>query len=207
MMYLWQNPPNYVDLDAITKYEQQLAQQAEAQQAAQMQIQRPTVDTSLADNLLSLALDTDLTQNSVMDTVARQGEQIDRIGQTIDTVDGKLQRADHLLRGIESYRYYMFGRQKKKNGTKRQQALESRTMKLPPNTPPPIEIDILYKKQDDSLHAAILVLEADHFKCVDPVTDKLMEKNSSYKLANIDQLVLRARHEHLDFRYTPFMHI
>lgn len=73
-------------------------------------------------------------------------------------------------------------------------------MKLPPNTPPPIEIDILYKKQDDSLHAAILVLEADHFKCIDPVTDKLMEKNSQYKLNTIESMVLRARHEHLDFR-------
>lgn len=73
-------------------------------------------------------------------------------------------------------------------------------MKLPPNTPPPIEIDILYKKQDDSLHPAILVLESDHFKCVDPVSDKLMEKNSQYKLINIESLYVRARHEHLDFR-------
>lgn len=105
--YLWQNPPNYVDLDAINKYEASLAQQAQNNQ--QMQMQKPAVNTALADSLLSLALDTDMTQNSVMDTVARQGEQIDRIGQTIDTIDGKLQRADHLLKGIESYRYYMFG--------------------------------------------------------------------------------------------------
>eukprot|EP01127_Copromyxa_protea_P003062 TRINITY_DN12936_c0_g1_i1.p1 TRINITY_DN12936_c0_g1~~TRINITY_DN12936_c0_g1_i1.p1 ORF type:complete len:464 (-),score=81.25 TRINITY_DN12936_c0_g1_i1:40-1431(-) len=199
MMYLWQNPPSYVDMEAITRHEQQLAQQAA--HSSQAQIQRPQVNTALADSLLSLALDTDMTQNSVMDTVARQGEQIDRIGQTLDTIDGKLQRTEHLLKGIESYRYYMFGRQKKKNNDKRQKALESRTMSLPPNTPPPIEIDILYKKQDDSLHPAILVLEADHFKCVDPVSDKPIEKHAMYKLSSIDAVVIRARHEHLDFRF------
>jgi len=203
IMYLRENPPNYVDMEAINKYEAALKAQAQSQASSQqqMQAQRPVVQTALADSLLSLALDADMTQNQVVDTVARQGQQIDRLAASIDTVDGKLQRAEHLIRGIESYRYYMFGKQKKKNSKKREEALAAKTNKLPPNTPPTIEIDILFKRQDDSLHPAILILEADNFRCVDPVTDKLMEKNSQYKLANIESFVMRARHEHADFRF------
>jgi len=189
-------------VEAINRYEAGLAAAAAAQgNQQQVQAQKPAVQTALADSLLSLALDADMTQNSVVDLVNTQGKQLDRIAENLDTIDGKLQRADHLLRGIESYRYYMFGRQKKKNSKKREEALASKTNKLPPGTPPTLEIDILFKRQDDSLHPAILILEADSFRCVDPITDKLMEKNSHYKLSSIEAFVMRARHEHADFRF------
>lgn len=109
MQYLSENPPNYVNTDAIDQYEASLATQSQSRQPPQQRTQLPKVDIALANSLLSLALDTDLTQNAVMNTLATQTQQIRRVGDTIDTIDGNMQRVDHLLRGIESYRYYMFG--------------------------------------------------------------------------------------------------
>eukprot|EP01126_Amoeba_proteus_P034922 TRINITY_DN3504_c0_g1_i15.p1 TRINITY_DN3504_c0_g1~~TRINITY_DN3504_c0_g1_i15.p1 ORF type:complete len:171 (-),score=31.53 TRINITY_DN3504_c0_g1_i15:729-1241(-) len=139
-----------------------------------------------------------------MVTIARQGEQIDRIGQKIETLEGKLQRADHLLRGIESYKYYMFGKQKGKNVQAREESLKVQTLKLPPNTPPTIELDVLYKKPDDSLHPAILVLEAISFKCVCLQNHRLIDKGTEFNYEDLEAIVLRARHEHMDFRLDLF---
>jgi len=49
--------------------------------------------------------------------------------------------------------------------------------------------------------SAILVLDTETFKIVDAGTDKLIEKNTSYKYAQIEQVVMRARHEHMDLRF------
>eukprot|EP01126_Amoeba_proteus_P034923 TRINITY_DN3504_c0_g1_i16.p1 TRINITY_DN3504_c0_g1~~TRINITY_DN3504_c0_g1_i16.p1 ORF type:complete len:392 (-),score=71.26 TRINITY_DN3504_c0_g1_i16:541-1716(-) len=200
VLYLWQNPPNYIDLDTIDKYETTLSQ-ATSSQGQQAQLNRPVVDVAAVDTLLSLALDASTTQNDAMVTIARQGEQIDRIGQKIETLEGKLQRADHLLRGIESYKYYMFGKQKGKDVQAREVSLKVQTLKLPPNTPPTIELDVLYKKPDDSLHPAILVLEAISFKCVCLQNHRLIDKGTEFNYEDLEAIVLRARHEHMDFRF------
>lgn len=64
-----------------------------------------------------------------------------------------------------------------------------------------MEIDILYKRQDDSFLQGIMVLEEDHFKVIDGANDKLIEKNQSYAYSAIAELVMRARHEHMDVRF------
>jgi len=84
---------------------------------------------------------------------------------------------------------------------KRVENLDKKGSNRPKGTAPPMEIDILYKREDDSFLQGILVLEEDHFKVVDGNTDKLIEKNQSYKYTAVDQLVMRARHEHMDVRF------
>jgi hypothetical protein len=67
------------------------------------------VNTGAADELLSLAYTAQQQQNRNTDLIMKQGEQIDRIGNTLDGLQAKLDRGDHLLRGVESYRYFAFG--------------------------------------------------------------------------------------------------
>jgi len=191
MSYLSENPTNYIDLRAVEEFEEKLAYQQSQQQ--QLAAPLPAIDLALGDELLSLALDADFTQNSLMDTVARQGEQIDRIGNTLDRIDAKLDRADHLLRGIESYRYYFFGKQKKTKA--REDQLEKRSMERPPNTPPPIEVEILIKKAD-ALSPAILALDTDEFRITDATSNILLE---SHKFAAIDAMVMVVKPEHMHF--------
>jgi len=193
LCYLSENPTNYIDLNAVREFEEKLAytqQQQMQTQAAPL----PSFDLAVADELLSLALDTDFTQNSLMDTVARQGEQIDRINGTIDRVEAKMDRAEHLLRGIESYRYYVFGKQKGKNKN-RETALERRTMNRAPNLPPPVEVEVLLKRAD-ALLPSILSLEQDEFKILDPTTNAVAE---SRKFAEIDAMVMVVKPEHMHF--------
>jgi hypothetical protein len=67
------------------------------------------VNRGAADELLSLAYTAQQQQNKNTDLIMKQGEQIDRIGQTVDNIQNKLDRGDHLLRGVESYRYFAYG--------------------------------------------------------------------------------------------------
>lgn len=194
LTYLKSNAPSYIDTAVIDNYVKQ--QQANSEQS-QVQL---NVNRGLADELLSQAYSAQQQQNRNTDLIMKQGEQIDRIGQTVDNIQNKLDRGDHLLRGVESYRYFAYGFGGK-NKKKRHEALEKKGAARPTGTAPPMEIDILYKRQDDSFLQGVLVLEDDHFKVVDPNSDKLIEKNQTYKYTAIEQLVMRARHEHMDVRF------
>jgi len=162
---------------------------------------RAKVDTAASDMLLAAAIDADYLQDQTAQTLARQNEQINRIGTKLDGIENSLDRADHLLRGIESARYYVFGSQKNKNAPAREQALKSKTASAAPGAVPPIELDILFKKQDDSVLPCILVLDATTFSCLSPVNGKLIDKNTQWKYDQIEMLIMRARHEHMDVRF------
>lgn len=205
--YLWQNPVSYVDtalIDALEKKQQQALedQKRQSQQGQQQQLrQRAKVDTQTADLLLQIAVETDSMQNAALAQVVAQGEQIDRIEGHLDNMSHTLKKADHLMKGIESLGYYMFGGKDKKYNQKREQALKDRSLKLPKDRPPIFEIEVLYKKQDDSLVQAILVLEEDFFKVINPENDTLIDKGTKYPYKDIIQVILRARHEHMDVRF------
>lgn len=61
--------------------------------------QQISVNRGAADELLSLAYTAQQQQNKNTDLIMRQGEQIDRIAQTVENIQNKLDRGDHLLRG------------------------------------------------------------------------------------------------------------
>jgi hypothetical protein len=155
----------------------------------------------MSDMLLSAAVDADYLQNQTAETITRQGEQLNRIGTKIDGIENSLDRAHHLLRGVESCRYYVFGTQKNKNAPAREQALKNKTASAAPGAPPAIELDILFKKQDDSVLPCIMILDTTTFSCIDPRNGKLMDKNTQWKYDQIEQLIMRARHEHMDVRF------
>lgn len=76
-----------------------------------------------------------------------------------------------------------------------------------PNAVPTIEIDVLYKKRDDSVLPAIIVLDESTFKIVHPMNGSLVEKNTNYKYDQIEGIVMRARHEHMDIRYAKAYYV
>jgi len=192
----------YIDPQIIDNHIKQLQLQAQQQQNGQQaQVNRAKVDTGMSDMLLSAAVDSDYLQNQTAETLTRQGEQLNRIGQKIDGIENSLDRAHHLLRGVESCRYYVFGTQKNKNAPAREQALKNKTASAAPGAPPAIELDILFKKQDDSVLPAILLLDEKSFSCIEPRSGKLIDKNTQWQYSQIEQLIMRARHEHMDVRF------
>jgi len=200
IQYLKANAVSYVEpgvIDAHIKAQQAAAQQAAGQQQATQQ--RAQFNTGAVDQLLASAYDADYLQAQTAETIARQGEQINRIGTKLDGIEGQLNKADHKLKGIESCTYYIFGSQKK--SPQREAALKSKVAQATPGAPPDIELDILFKKQDDSVLPAIIVLGAASFSVVHPMTGNLIEKGTQWKYDQMDQVIMRARHEHLDVRF------
>jgi len=64
-----------------------------------------------------------------------------------------------------------------------------------------MDIEILCKLPNDSLEPAILVLKNTGFECVDPETDELIHRKYDFEYSNIAEIVMRARHEHMDIRF------
>jgi len=54
---------------------------------------------------------------------------------------------------------------------------------------------------DDSLSVGVLVFDEKDFSCVNPDTDKLISEGMKYSYENIEKIVMRSRHEHMDIRF------
>lgn len=154
-------------------------------------------------------------QSEALRNLHSQGEQLDRIEGSLEHMAAQLDRADHLMKGIESVRYYLFGGKGKQWGAQREAALKTRQLPAPaPGRVPVIEVEVLYKKQDDSLLPAILVFEPDMFKVVPPDQEGLIDKGTKYRTppplppphplgyADVVSMAMRARHEHVDVRFS-----
>eukprot|EP01125_Pyxidicula_operculata_P022262 TRINITY_DN899_c0_g1_i1.p1 TRINITY_DN899_c0_g1~~TRINITY_DN899_c0_g1_i1.p1 ORF type:complete len:1494 (+),score=277.61 TRINITY_DN899_c0_g1_i1:56-4537(+) len=103
---------------------------------------------------------------------------------------------------ILSSLFYYFGFSAKSvTKNKREQKSKEKISKLALGDSPIFEIEILYKKNDDSLEPALLVLEQESFKCIDPESDDLIDRGIEYRYEMIDSIVMRARHEHMDIRF------
>eukprot|EP01125_Pyxidicula_operculata_P005468 TRINITY_DN193_c2_g1_i1.p1 TRINITY_DN193_c2_g1~~TRINITY_DN193_c2_g1_i1.p1 ORF type:complete len:447 (-),score=101.68 TRINITY_DN193_c2_g1_i1:243-1583(-) len=201
--YLWKNPPSIIDAEVLKQHEASLKSTNNNSNPfgdSEQQQEKVKVDTAAADRILALATETDNIQNDVMLRLSEQAEQIDRIENNLDNIEGNLKKANHLMKGIESLPYYLFGGSKDK--TKRETVLKDRALKAPKGAPPIFELEVVYKFNDDSLTPSVLVLDSESFRCVNPDTDKLVEKNSEYKYADIETVVMRARHEHMDIRFS-----
>jgi len=104
------------------------------------------------------------------------------------------------MKGIESLPYYVFGAATKKEVlVTREKTLKERTIRVPENSPPIIEIEILYKGKD-SLIPGLIALDVDKFKLVDPKNDKLLITGAVYSYTDLESLLLRSRHEYMDIK-------
>lgn len=199
IVYLKANAVSYVDPDVIDKHMKAIQAQQDAVAAQhQAQQQRAQFNTGAIDQALSVAYEAQYMQNQNAALIAQQGNQIDRMGGKLNAIGGQLDKADHKLRQVESCTYYVFGSQKK--SPQRVQALQQKAQTSVPGAPV-IELDILFKKQDDSVLPAIIVLDVANFSVVHPMTGQLIEKGTQWKYDQMDQVILRARNEHLDVRF------
>uniref|UniRef100_A0A6B2L3X1 t-SNARE coiled-coil homology domain-containing protein n=1 Tax=Arcella intermedia TaxID=1963864 RepID=A0A6B2L3X1_9EUKA len=198
MNHIWKNPPNYIDVKSIRISAAALDRKIEQQQ--QNQQQRAKVNVEKAKELYKIILETDEMQNQAMKKLAEQAEQIDRIEDKLDKIADDLKRADHLMKGIESLPYYLFGGSKKVPKEAREAQVKDRTIKVPEGTPPLIEVEILYQANMDVLMPSLISFEVNEFRILHPKSGKLIESGSQYSYVDIDTLLLRSRGEYLEFK-------
>jgi len=151
--------------------------------------------------VLSTVQETEAMQKETMRMLAEQGELLDRVEDKLNDIHDNLKRADHLMKGIESMSYYMFGGSTKKEvNEKREKQKKDRTIKIPEGTPPTIEIDALYKSSD-SLEPAIIVFNAENFQLVNPKTDKVFSASTQYSYYDVEIINVRTRNEYFQINF------
>jgi len=136
-----------------------------------------------------------------MKQLQEQAEALDRIEGKLEGINDNLKRADHLMKGIESLPYYLFGGSTKKEVKEgREKQLKDRTIKVPEGTPPVIEVEVLYKGKD-SLDPCVIVFEVDKFRILNPKNDKPIASGTVYGYVDIDSILIRSRHEYMDIKF------
>ena len=171
-------------------------------QAQAMAQQEARVDVEKAREALRLAYSTrDVTADTI-NKIEQQGQQLVRMEAHLDNMSSNLDQSEHLIKGMESVFYYI-GNKMKKNGQAAPPVVDygNRALKVE-RQQPPLDIEILCKNPDDSFTPALLRFHSLGFACVDTVTGKPLNPSYTWPYADVQQLVLRARHEHLDVKFT-----
>jgi len=151
--------------------------------------------------VLATVQETEAMQKETMKMLAEQGELLDRVEDKLGDIHDNLKRADHLMKGIESMSYYMFGGSTKKEvNEKREKQKKDRTIKIPEGTPPTIEIDGLYKSSD-SLEPATVVFNAENFQLINPKTDKLFSTVTQYSYYDVEVITVKTRAEYFQINF------
>lgn len=69
----------------------------------------------------------------------------------------------------------------------------------------PIDVDILEKTATDFLQPVVLRILDDRIMLVDPDSRQSLGKDKIWRIDQVESLVVRSRHEHLDIRYLPIL--
>jgi len=91
----------------------------------------------------------------------------------------------------------------KKKDKLRPKINEDRSIEVVKRVAPPMDIEILCKNIDCSFQLSVLSLGDDGFQCLDIVNNKLLHPNYTYRYNDIQEVALRTRPEHMDFRFLP----
>jgi len=196
--HIWKNPPTYIDVQAIRNTAATIDRSNEQQQSTQ---QRAKVNVDKARELLKIVAETDDMQNHAMKQLQEQAEALDRIEDKLEGINENLKRADHLMKGIESMPYYLFGGSTKKEvNEKREKQVKDRTIKVAEGSPPVIEVEILYKN-GDALDPSLIVFDVEKFKIVNPKNDKPVVTGAIYGYVDVDSILIRSRNEYMDIKF------
>jgi len=133
------------------------------------------VDTETSRNALRVARETHDISASTMDRLADQGEQIDRIERDVENIHGNLDKADRLLRGIESFGGAIVNSmtKDKTKGARPDWQPTDRTIVVEAKKLANLDIEILFKHNNDDLSPAVFRLAHDNFQ----VWDEGMKKS------------------------------
>uniref|UniRef100_A0A6B2L835 t-SNARE coiled-coil homology domain-containing protein n=1 Tax=Arcella intermedia TaxID=1963864 RepID=A0A6B2L835_9EUKA len=162
------------------------------------------VNTGAARQALSLLQETEQMGAAALMELEKQAEQIDRIENSVENIHSNMDKAERLLRGIESLPAYIGNSMRaKKEVVKKPNTPVDRKLVVQKGPVAPMEIEILCKKLDCSFELAILSIEENGLRCLDPNTNKLLAPNYAIKYSEIQAVVLRIRPEHMDIRLQP----
>eukprot|EP00005_Dracoamoeba_jomungandri_P001206 CAMPEP_0174250716 /NCGR_PEP_ID=MMETSP0439-20130205/801_1 /TAXON_ID=0 /ORGANISM="Stereomyxa ramosa, Strain Chinc5" /LENGTH=503 /DNA_ID=CAMNT_0015330857 /DNA_START=27 /DNA_END=1534 /DNA_ORIENTATION=+ len=159
------------------------------------------VDTQTSENALRIAHDTLAMGIDTMDELEYQAEQIDRIESRVENIHYNLNRGERHLRGIESLGGHFINTisSDKKKG-KPTYLHQDRMVAWAKSRPDTLDIPILLKMKDDSLHPASLCFRDTHFYCLKK-GEKSPKKGFNWAYDRVDKVVCRARPLHLDLRF------
>lgn len=177
-------------------------QQQMGQVQAQQQPQEVRVDVEKAREALRIAYATRDVTGDTINKIEQQGQQLNRMEAHLDNMSANLDQSERLIRGMESVFSYI-GNKMKKGQQQPPPVVDygNRAIKIE-KLEPPLDIEILCKNPDDSFTPALLRLHSMGFACVDVTTGKPLAPGYAWPYADVAQLLLRARHEHLDIKFT-----
>jgi len=160
------------------------------------------VDTATSRNALRIARETHDISASTLDRIADQGEQIDRIERDVENIHSNLDKADRLLRGIESFGGAIVNSmtKDKTKGAKPDWQPTDRTIVVEAKKLPNLDVEILFKHTNDNLSSAVFRLAHDNFQVWEEGMKKVI-KGCEYQYGDIESIVLRARPQHVDIRW------
>eukprot|EP01114_Cavostelium_apophysatum_P015389 TRINITY_DN4178_c0_g1_i1.p1 TRINITY_DN4178_c0_g1~~TRINITY_DN4178_c0_g1_i1.p1 ORF type:complete len:482 (+),score=140.25 TRINITY_DN4178_c0_g1_i1:93-1538(+) len=218
LVYLAHHPPTYIDEeeeeDLIVKkpsfgsnnngngydYDQRSSNDSLRSSGQQQQQVSVKVDTQTTKNALRIASQARETGTGTLVELTLQAEQLDRVETNIEGIHANLDKADRLLRGIESVGGAFANKFSKDVDGRPSGGLGGdRTLDIKVKELPPVDFEILEKLSNDHLQPAFLRLFEDRFMCAD--ANKKPKEGLIWPYDKIDQLVLRARHQHLDIRF------
>jgi len=146
--------------------------------------------------------ETETMQIATIKEIEEQTNTIDRIEGKLEDISDDMERAAHLMKGIESFSYYMFsgGTKKKDVDDKRKQKWSvNLTVKITESSSPIIEFDALFK--NENLKPCIIVLNAQNFQIINPKTDKLFNSGHQYSYYDIEEITVSTRNEYLQISF------
>jgi hypothetical protein len=172
----------------------------EAAKKNQSQVVKQKLNVGLVRDVLNTVQETEAMQKATMQMITEQGELLDRVEDKLTDIHENLKRADHLMKGIESVGYYMFGGSTKKEvNEKREKQKKDRSIKVPEGTPPIIEIDALYSA--DKMNPCTLVFNAENFQIINPKTEKLFTTASQYSYFDVELVSIKTRNEYFEISF------
>ncbi|EGC37839.1 hypothetical protein DICPUDRAFT_149475, partial [Dictyostelium purpureum] len=201
--HLWKCPPLIYNPNSVdSELKEGNLFKGQQQQQQQMNKKSSRVDTESTKMALRLAVETKETGISTLNELSYQAEVIDNIERNVENIHANLDRSDRLLKGIESFGGAIsnsFNKEKPSNRPEFEPI--DRTLQVRPRDEPPAEIDILEKLSNDSLVPGFIQIHNDRFIVLDANKKQKVDGMSTYTFDLIEYLVIRARPQHMDFRF------
>jgi len=179
-----------------------LVSQSQSSNEVALAQQQTRVDVEKAREALRIAYSTREVTADTINKIEQQGQQLTRMEAHLDNMSANLEKSETLIRGMESVFSYI-GNKWRKGGKNPPPVVDygNRAIKIE-KMEPPLDIEILCKNPDDSFTPALLRLHTMGFACVDATTGKPLNASYAWPYSDVAQLLLRARHEHLDIKFT-----
>lgn len=165
----------------------------------QQQQSQVKVDTATSRNALRIAMETREIGGATMNELSYQAEVIDLIERDVENIHNNLDKANRLVRGIESVGGSVANAFSGDKHSGRDVHFKDRTL-VSSRIEMPVDISILWKLSNDDLVPAIIRFTGDKVSIIQQGPKKT-EKDQHYAYESMESLWVRARPLHVDVRF------